>query len=126
VLKLPYTKLNEDQNKEFRDFNGKRFKALGQVELCILSDEFQGFPCRKKAFLVARDCNFKILLGRNTIKDEGLLTRKPRNLSGEGTYPGFQTDPKEGKPWLFLSRTDIVVADLNNSRGASENNTKES
>jgi hypothetical protein len=100
-LKKKQTKLREDQNKEYRDFNGKRFKACGKVELSIMCDDFQGFKCKNLPFLVARESAFDILLGRNTIRDEYLLQTRPSDTTGEGVYPGVQTSQSKGKLSLF-------------------------
>ena len=82
-------------DKEFSDFQGKTFKPSGTVDLLLHSDEFEGAPCRNKRFLVSRLSNFKILLGRKTIKEEGLLARRPRETLGDAAHIGLQ--PKLSK-----------------------------
>jgi hypothetical protein len=90
-LKKEKSKLRDDQNKEYKDFNEKLFKPIGTIELEIMCDDFEGFKCKKKTFLVSRNSSFEILLGKTTIKEEGLL-RRPSNTSGEGVLPGVQTN----------------------------------
>jgi len=88
-------KNKKHSDKEFSDFQGKTFKPSGTVELIIYSDEFKGVPCRQKLFLVSRLSTFKILLGRRTIKEEGLLARRPRETLGDAAHIGLQ--PKLSK-----------------------------
>jgi len=92
------SKLNEDQNRQFSDFNGKSFKPYGKVQLMVSSHEFEGFPCRTLTFLVSRESTFKILLGKKTIKAEGLFSRKARESLGDGAHIGLQPKISKGKP----------------------------
>jgi hypothetical protein len=103
-LKKKHSKIREDQNKEYRDFNGKKFKATGTIDLDIMCEEFQGFKCKRKTFLVAKESTFDILLGRRTIKEECLLLTRPPDTSGEGVFPGFQTEISKGRSHTFHHR----------------------
>lgn len=106
-LKKKHSKIREEQNKEYRDFQGKKFRATGTIDLEIMCDEFQGFKCKKKTFLVAKESTFDILLGRATIKEECLLSIRPPDTSGEGAFPGIQTGISKGRShmshWLYTT-----------------------
>jgi hypothetical protein len=99
-LGLRHTKLNDEENKrEFNDFNGNKFNGIGKAEVMLNSADFVGFPCRKISFLVAKKDTFQILLGSKTIKKENLLC-KPVDPEREGAFPAVQTDPKKGKDYF--------------------------
>jgi hypothetical protein len=97
---VKYKKLNDDENKrEFTDFNGNKFNGIGKVELMVQSVDFAHFPCRTISFLVAKEGKFNVLLGSRTIKMENLLC-KPAESQREGAFPAVQTDPKKGRKYL--------------------------
>ena len=92
------SKLRDGEKKEYRDINGKIFKAWGRADLNIICNDFQGFKYRKLPFLVSREGTFDILLGKHTIKDEHLLQTRAPEGSGEGVYPGVISSKSKGKP----------------------------
>lgn len=95
TLGLKYTRLTEE--KEYSDFNGKKFTAIGKAEVMIDCNDFNNdFQTRILAFLVAKGNNFKILLGSKTIQKEKLFT-KPAAPGGEAVYPAVQIDAKKRK-----------------------------
>ena len=100
VLKLKMCKEKDKKHidKEFSDFQGKTFKPSGIVELIIISDEFEGVNCRKLWFLVSRLSTFKILLGKKTIRREGLLVRSARApFLGDAAHVGLQDKTSKSK-----------------------------
>lgn len=91
------TKLPTDQKNDYRDFNGKRFKACGKVDLLIICDDFRGFKCQTLPFLVAKDSAFDILIGRSTCRTERLLQSSAPDTSGRPAYTGIHGEQKKGK-----------------------------
>jgi hypothetical protein len=86
-----------DMKKEYRDFNGNKFQPTFKVELMIQSEEFKGLmKCRRLSFLVAKKATFMILMGRDTIRKEELMTRQRRETDGEGVLAGIHGKLPEG------------------------------
>lgn len=83
--------------KKYRDFNGTEFQPTSKVELMIQSEEFKGMiKCRRMSFLVAKKATFMILMGRDTIRNEELMTRGKRETDGEGALAFVLGKPSEG------------------------------
>ena len=98
TLRLKYTKLTEE--REYSDFNGKKFTAIGKAKVMIDCTDFNSdFQIRNISFLVAKGNNFKILLGSKTIQKERLFT-KPVAPEGEAVYPAVQIDAKKRKHYF--------------------------
>jgi hypothetical protein len=98
TLGVTQSKLSEkDMKKKYRDFNGAEFQPTSKVELMIQSEEFKGMiKCRRMSFLVAKKATFMILMGRDTIKNEELMTRGKRETDGEGALAFMLGKPSEG------------------------------
>ena len=106
-LHRKYTRLNDEESKrEYIDFNGNKFNAVGKAELMIYSTDFSGFSCRTLSFLVATGRNFEIILGKRTTQKEKLLCRR-LDPQMEGAYPAVQTDIKKGEPCLKPHHLDL-------------------
>jgi hypothetical protein len=86
TLVVTRSELSEkDTKKKYRDFNGTEFQPTFKVDLMIQSEEFKGLmKCRRLSFLVAKKATFMILMGRDTIRKEELMTRGKRETDGEG------------------------------------------
>jgi hypothetical protein len=98
TLGVTQSKLSEkDMKKKYRDFNGAEFQPTSKVELMIQSEEFKGMiKWRRMSFLVAKKATFMILMGRDTIKNEELMTRGKRETDGEGALAFMLGKPSEG------------------------------
>jgi hypothetical protein len=98
TLGVTQSKLSEkDMKKKYRDFNGTEFQPTSKVELMIQSEEFKGMiKCRRMSFLVAKKATFMILMGRDTIRNEELMTRGKRETDGEGALAFVLGKPSEG------------------------------
>ena len=98
TLDVKRSELNkEDMKRKYRDFNGNEFQPAFKVDLMIQSEEFSGLvKCRKLSFLVAKKATFKILMGRDTIRSEELMTRGKRETDGEGVFVGIHGKLSDG------------------------------
>lgn len=105
-LGLKSTRLNDEEKKIYKDFNGNKFSAIGKAEVMVSSTDFIGFPCRTIHFLVAKGGSFQILLGKKTIKKEKLLCVRP-DTQGESAYPAVQSNVKKGKDYIRNSTLDF-------------------
>lgn len=85
---------------------------MGTIELNVICEDFQGFKCRKKTFLVSKDSAFEILLGRRTVKEEGLLRVRAPDTSGEGVYPGIQSDVGKGRSYVPPHDSSPLIQEL--------------
>lgn len=92
------TKLDpEDSEMKYRDFNGKAFQPTGKVDLMIQTEEFKGhIKCRTMKFLVASKATFKIIFGRDTIREHGFYERRKCDTDGEGVLIGVHDELTEG------------------------------
>jgi hypothetical protein len=87
----------QEQEVQYRDFNGKKFHPTGKVDLMIQTDEFKGdIKCRTMRFFVANKATFAILFGRDTIRKHGFYTRGHRDTAGEGVNLGVLEGLSEG------------------------------
>jgi hypothetical protein len=95
-LDVKRTELSQQEKKEYRNFNGGTFQPAFKVELMVQSEEFKGILCRKLSFLVAKKAGFKILMGRETIRKEELMTRGKQETDGEEALIGIHGKAPEG------------------------------
>jgi hypothetical protein len=91
------SKLSEQEQVQYRDFNGKKFHPTGKVDLMIQTDEFKGdLKCRTMRFFVANKATFAILFGRDTIRKHDIYTRGNSDTAGEGVHIGVLEELSEG------------------------------
>jgi hypothetical protein len=92
------SKLSEQELEvQYRDFNGKKFKPTGKVDLMIQTEEFKGdMKCRTMRFFVANKATFAILFGRDTIRKHDIYTRGNCDTAGEGVHIGVLEELSEG------------------------------
>lgn len=93
TLGLKYLKFTEE--KEFSHCNGNIFTAIGCSVVMLHSNNFKG-KWRAESFYVAKQANFKILLGSMTIKREELLIT-PFSSEREAEYSAGRIDPMKGR-----------------------------
>jgi hypothetical protein len=90
-------KLNPEEQKKYRDFNGKQFSPKSKVDLMIQSEEFKSaIKCRILSFFIASNAAFSILIGRDTIRKQELMTRGKRDTDGEEVLVGVHGESPEG------------------------------
>ncbi len=93
----------EEQKIKYTDFNNGKFSPTSKVELIIQSDEFTGrIKCRNLTFFVATKATFSILIGRDTIRKQKIMTRGKPDPGGEGVYVGVHGEIPEGKDFKTI------------------------
>ena len=103
-LDVKRAELSQQEKKEYRNFNGGTFQPAFKVDLMIQSEEFKGMLCRQLSFLVAKKAGFKILMGRETIRKEELMTRGKQETDGEAALIGLH-----GKGTESMLKLDEVM-----------------
>ncbi|KAH7355247.1 hypothetical protein BKA65DRAFT_236538 [Rhexocercosporidium sp. MPI-PUGE-AT-0058] len=98
----------EEQKIKYTDFNNKKFSPTSKVELVVQSDEFTGaIKCRNLTFFVASKATFSMLIGRDTIRKQKIMTRGKPDPDGEGVFVGVHGDiPEEEKAAIKKKREE--------------------
>jgi hypothetical protein len=97
-LGVQSSKLSEqEQEVQYRDFNGKKFEPTGKVELLIQTEKFKGdMKYRMMSFFIASKAGFAILFGRDTIRKHGFFFPDKHDMVGEGAFVGIYDKHTKG------------------------------